>query len=272
VAITTKAQLIAAISQTVYIDRGSVAATQGAWNTNFAATIGGVGLTNGAPVFAGTSTAQGVVPDSTTPGFPPIRAFRAGNVGYLAEVDFTDWAGTGRIRLCDQVFKCGAYNFNDSVTLASQPSFASRMPGGQYAGRTELWFECVTAFTGNPTIVVTYTNQDGVAGQTTTLVQTVAPIANRVVQFPLAAGDTGIQKIESVTASVATAGTFNLIILRPLWNGRNIISDSGGRYVQGPDKTGLPIMFSTCALMQMMQAEGASNTGSGSMTIKIIEG
>jgi hypothetical protein len=272
VAITTKAQLVAAISQTVFLDRGSVTGTQAAWNTNITGS-GGAGLTNGAGVLAGTNTANGVIPDSTTPGFPAIRAFKAGNTGYLSEVDFSEWGVAGRFRLVDLVFKAGAYNFNDTVTLASQPSFASRIPGAQYSGRTELWFECVTAFTGNPTIVVTYTNQDGVAGQTTTLSPGVAPAAIRMIQFPLAAGDTGIQKIESVTASVASAGTFNLLIVRPLWNGRmNFVGDYGGRYAHGPDKTGLPIMFSNCALMTMIQPEGSALTGTASMAIKIIEG
>lgn len=63
---------------------------------------------------------------------------------------------------------------------------------------------------GSQSIAVTYTNQDGVTGRTTgTIAATgVAPIVGRMLQLPLQAGDTGVQKIESVTSTVSTAGTF----------------------------------------------------------------
>ena len=50
--------------------------------------------------------------------------------------------------------------------LSSQPSWSARAPGGSYIG-FEIWIEAVTAFTGIPTIAITYTNQDGTAGRTT---------------------------------------------------------------------------------------------------------
>jgi hypothetical protein len=270
-AITTKAGLLTAFAgaQTVYLDKGSVSGTSGAWNSNFTSTIGA----GGAGVLAGTSTTAGVVPTSATAGFPYIRPIGSGKTAYLAGVNFEGCSLAMRLRLCDMLWKAGAYNFNDTVTLSSQPSFASRLPGTQYAGRTELWFETVTAFTGIPTVVVTYTNQDGVAGQTTTYTAPVAPFANRLFQIPLAAGDSGIQKVESVTATVATVGTFNLLIVRPLWNGRVMgPSDFGSRYNRGPDKTGMPIVYDTCALFQMVNHDSGTPTGTISMALTVAEG
>jgi hypothetical protein len=281
VAITTKAQLAAALAgaQTVFLDRASAVGTQAAWNTNMQ-TSGGVGMTNGVGVLAGTSTTQGVVPDDTTPGFPPIKDIGAGNVAYLAEVDFHEWGFGGRIFLHDLLFKAGAYNWNDSgITLASQPSIASRVPGGLAGvggGATQLWFEVATAFaTAAPTITVGYTNQDGVTGQSTVFtVATAAPaVPGRNIQVPLANGDTGIQKIESVSSTGPTAGTFNLLITRPLWQGRVMIAgDYGDRYIHGPDLTGLPIVYGSSALFAMFQPEGGSNTGTASLALKIAEG
>jgi hypothetical protein len=148
-AITTKAQFLAALAgaQTVIMDKGVVTGTQSVWNDVFTSAVG-LGSANGAGVLAGTNTANGVVPVGGTAGFPTIRTIGAGNVAHLAGVDFGGSTMTGRIHLCDMLFKAGAYGFADSVTLASQPSFAARIPATNYAAKTELWFECVTAFTG----------------------------------------------------------------------------------------------------------------------------
>jgi hypothetical protein len=274
-AIATNAQLQTGFAkgQVVYLDKGSVAGTTFLWNTNFASAIGG----SGAGTLAGTSTTQGVVPTSATAGFPYIRPIAAGNTAYLGAVDFnTGMQTAGRIRLFDMLFKAGAYNFNDSgITLSAQPSFASRLPGGDYVG-TELWFEAVTAFaTAAPTITVTYTNQDGLAGQSTGafVVAAAAPAVARMVQIPLAPGDSGIQKIESVTSTGPTAGTFNLLIVRPLWTGRvKQAQDYGPGYTHGPDKTSLPIVYDTSALFTAVATDLNANTGAISLALSIVEG
>lgn len=198
----------------------------------------------GAGTLAGSNTANGVVPTDATAGFPPIAAFAGGATGYLAQVDFGSSAAC-RLMLADVLFKAGAYAFNANTTLASQPSYAARLPGGDYKN-TELWFEAVTAFTGNPTVVITYTNQDGVTGKSTTFAPGLAPIASRAFPVPLAAGDTGIQKIESVVGSVATVGTFNMLVLRPLWQGRVRVTNDGDTH--GLDKTGMPQVFDDSAI------------------------
>jgi hypothetical protein len=273
-AITTKAQLQTGFAkgQVVYLDKGSVAGGQTVWNTNFASALGA----GGAGTLAGTSTTQGVVPTSAGAGFPNIRPIAPGNTAYLAQVDFNGVVNSGRIRLYDMLFKAGAYNFNDSgITLSAQPSFASRLPGGDYSG-TELWFEAVTAFaTAAPTLTITYTNQDGVAGQSTgpVLATIAAPTLYRAAQIPLAPGDTGIQKIESVTSTGPTAGTFNLLIVRPLWTGNvKQNGDYGANCIHGPDKIGLRIVYDTSALFTMVSHDAGSNTGNLSLALSIVEG
>jgi hypothetical protein len=202
----------------------------------------------GAGVLAGTSTAAGVVPTDATAGCPTINAFTGANTGYLSAIDFGGNVA-GRLRLCDMLFKAGAYNFNSNVTLASQPSYSGRLPGSDYKG-TEIWIECVTAFTGNLTVTITYTNQDGTTGKSTSLATGTALTVGRMMQVPLASGDTGVQKIESVVGSVASAGTFNVLVLRPLWTGRVNIGASGGTH--GPDLTDLPVVFTDSALITQL--------------------
>ena len=220
-----------------------------------------------AGTLAGASTTAGVVPTGSvaapTSGVPGVNNFAGGATGYLSTVDF---GGTvaARIFLADCLFKAGAYAFNAATSLSAQPSYASRVPGGTDFSGTQIWIEAVTAFTGNLSVAVTYTNQAGVTAHTTGTVATgTAPTLGRMIQLPLQAGDTGVQKIESVTATVATVGTFNVLVLRPVWTGRCRVANDGD--VHGLDKTGMPIVFDgtaaagASALMLFMNADSTSS-------------
>jgi hypothetical protein len=193
----------------------------------------------------GTSTAAGVLQTDGTVGCPPINAFTGGNTGYISAIDF-GMNVAGRLRVVDMLWKAGAYSFNSNVTLASQPSYSGRVPGGTDFKGTEIWIEAVTAFTGNLTVTITYTNQDGTTGKSTSLATGTALTVGRMMQVPLAAGDTGVQKIESVVATVATVGTFNVLVIRPLWSGR--VAQNNGGNTHGPDLTDMPVVFDTSAL------------------------
>jgi hypothetical protein len=209
----------------------------------------------GAGVLAGTSTAAGVVPTDATAGFPTLDAFGGGATGYLCQVDYGSSVAC-RLKLSDMVFKAGAYAFNANTALTGQPSYSGRMPGGSF-GDTQLWIEAVTAFTGNLTVNITYTNQAGVAGKVATLATGTALTVGRRMLVPLAAGDTGIQTITNVAGSVATAGTFNVLVLRPLWSGRVRSANDGD--VHGLDKTGMPQVFADSALDLMVAADSTSS-------------
>lgn len=211
----------------------------------------------GAGTLAGTSTAAGVVPTDATAGCPPINAFAGGATGYLTRVEYGSSVAC-RIRLFDMVFKAGAYAFNANQALTGQPSFASRVPGADYKG-LELWVEQVTAATGNQAVNVTYTDQDGNAGATTGAVGVgAAPAVGRCWQLPLAAGDSGVQLVTNVAGSVATAGTFNVLVLRPLWTGRVKIANDGD--IHDLWKTGAPEIYADSALF-MLVAPDSTATG-----------
>ena len=218
----------------------------------------------GAGVLAGTSTTQGVVPTYTTAGCPKIDAFGATAKGYLAQVDFGSSVAC-RMKIFDMVFKAGAYGFAaGTTTLTSQPSYSSRMPGGVY-GDTQIWMEVSTAFvTGTAWQArVTYTNQSGVAGQSTVITAAAAAAAltiGRMYQLALQSGDRGVQKIESVIVTnggtAMTAGAFNILVLRPLWSGRCKIANDGD--VHDLVKTGMPELFTDSALFLAIAADSRS--------------
>lgn len=265
-AITTQDGLVAAQAggQGVPFAKVAITAVATAWMSVF-----GAAGTPGAGVLAGTSTTAGVVPTDATAGCPVINAFSGSNTGYLSAVDYGNTVAC-RMRLCDLLWKGGAYPFNANVTLASQPSYSSRVPNGDYKG-TEIWLEAVTAFTGNQTITITYTNQDGVTGRSTGAVATgAAPILGRMFQMPLQAGDTGVQKIESVVSTVSTVGTFNVLVLRPLIADMRVkmINDGGNL---GPDVVDFPVVFADSALFLQVNADGGA-TGVASLFVGVING
>jgi hypothetical protein len=205
----------------------------------------------GAGTLAVGNTANGIVPTDAVAGYPSITT-PAGSL-YLNTIR----AGSSVacwIDVYDCLFSAGAYAFNAAVTLAAQPSYASRVPGADYSN-LELWLEAVTAFTGSQSIRIQYLDQGGAAGDTGTIATAVAPIAGRMFFMPLAAGDSGLQRVDVVTSTVSTVGTFNVHVMRWLWgcrvNGANqgvkenllgtglaqIYGDSALRVVITPDST-----------------------------------
>jgi hypothetical protein len=208
----------------------------------------------GAGTLAGTSTAAGVVPTDSTVGFPLIDAFAGGATGYLAQVEFGSSVAC-RLKLFDCVWKGGAYAFNANQALTGQPSYSSRMPGGSF-NDTQIWLEQVTAGTGVQNVNVTYTNQAGTTGRSTGTIATAANIVGRMWQLPLQAGDTGVQRIDNVVGSVATVGTFNILVLRPLWSGRVKIANDGD--VHDLAKTAMPVLFADSALFLAVSSDGTA--------------
>lgn len=272
-AIITEDGLLASAKQYISIVK-TVARTavSGGWFTIF-----DQAGTPGAGVLAGTSTSAGVVPTDLTAGCPEIFAFGGGNTGYLANVDFGNTAAS-RLRLLDMVFKAGAYAFGaGTTTLAAQPSYAARMPGGFY-NDTQIWIEVSTAFlTGTAwQVQVTYTNQAGVAGRTSVITPALAAAAlilARMYLLPLQSGDTGVQKIESVIVTnggtAMTAGAFNVLVLRPLWSGRVRVINDGSMH--NAADTMMPVVFADAALILIVAPDGAA-TGVAEIEMVIANG
>lgn len=222
----------------------------------------------GAGALAIGNTANGLVPDDSVAGYPIISAFGGAALGYLSKVEFGSTVA-GWLDLYDRLFAAGAYAFNANTTLAAQPSYAARVPGTDYNG-LQIWIEQVTAATLNQAVAVTYTNQAGTAGRSTGAVGIgAAPTVGRCWQLPLQAGDSGVQKIESVVGSVASAGTFNVMVLRQLWSGRVQLANGGDAH--DLLKTGMPQLFANSALYALIAADSTS-TGVPEMMIEVANG
>ena len=141
----------------------------------------------GAGTLAVGNTANGVVPTDALAGYPllPAPPTDLQLTKVLMRSSVACW-----IDLYDCLFSAGAYAFNADVTLASQPSFAARVPGSDY-NNLELWIEAVTAFMADcGAVLVPELNYQGQFAQ---LVQaeTCRPVHryNRVTGTPLRVED-----------------------------------------------------------------------------------
>jgi hypothetical protein len=221
-----------------------------------------------AGVLAGTSSGAGVVPTDATAGCPPIL-FSTG-VGYLSKVEFGNSVAC-RLNLFDMVYKAGTYAYNSGTTnLSVQPVISSRCPdypgsGTDFGVGIEVWVEVVTAHTSATAwqIQITYTDQAGNTGHSSVISVAAAAAAltvGKLFQIQLAAGDTGIQKLESVTITTgaAVAGTVNVLFLRPLWtSGRVAIANDGD--VHDLLRVGMPIVYANSALYMTVEADSTAS-------------
>lgn len=223
----------------------------------------------GAGVLAVGNTANGVVPIQGQAGYPAITPFAPGAIGYLSLAQLGS-SVAGRAHLYDRVFKAGAYAFNADTTLTAQPSFSHRVPAVNGFRDLEIWVEQVTAATGNQAVEVRYTNQDGVTGRSTGAVGiAAAPTVGRCWHLPLQPGDSGVQRIDRVIGTVATVGTFNVMVLRPLWMGTIAVAGLG--ITNDMLSTGLPIVFADSALFPLVSPTGTSS-GVPMATWEIVNG
>jgi len=273
-AINTLDQLIAAASQRVSLLKTGGRTTV----STFPFSVLDLAGNPGAGVLPGTSTTAGVVPNSSTAGFPSLNAFAGAAIGYINKIEFSNTTPS-RFLLFDLVFKAGAYAFTAGTSsLTAQPSYSARMLGGTDYTNTEIWIEVSTAFaTGTAwQVQVTYTNQAGTTGRTSIISAAQAAAAltqGKMFMLGLQTGDTGVQKIESVIVTnggtAMTAGAFNVLVMRRLWQGRVRIANDGD--VHDMFKTGLVQIFDSSALFLVVAGDSTS-TGAPELVMEVVSG
>lgn len=269
-AITTADGLIAAARQQIPYTKTQAATSVAAqWHT----LLDRAG-NPGAGSLAIANTTSGVLVTDATAGFPTINTFGPGSTGYLHTVQYGSTVA-GRLELKDRLWHAGSVSATAlaTTTFTGQPSATGRMPDGAGVG-CEIWVEINTTFSATATTVaVAYTNSDGVAARTTGASASLSGyVTGRLVQLPLQAGDKGVRQIDSVTVggTVATAGTLNVVLARPLWEAGRVPVANGGD-VHGPDRTGLVEVYDTSALW-MIAAADSTSTGVPDALIAIANG
>lgn len=126
----------------------------------------------------------------------------------------------GGLWLCDRLWHNSGLSLTSTSAQAITPA---AIPARDRDGSTNgvgvmaaLEFSAAGG-AGTPTVTLTYTDEAGNTGVTTTFVGVASPNAGSFFVWPLAAGDTGVRAVTSFQLSATwTSGTAHIILFRPL--------------------------------------------------------
>lgn len=199
---------IAAPGEIVHMTKNALTSPQGRWMSLWAS----------APL-AGAAPTTAAVPDRTTAGALGQQNAGAGNLR-LARVAGYSQAGAALL-LVDRLSHQGGLDATvttPQTTNLPTAALTRTTSGAGVFAALEIYTQIGATGT---TVTASYTNQAGTAGQVTPAIDFGAAgnrEAGRLIWLPLAAGDTGVKSVESVTvlASTLTAGNFGVTLVRPL--------------------------------------------------------
>lgn len=143
---------------------------------------------------------------------------------------FAQSSSVGTLMLYDRLLHISGLSGLVGVTEQTVGGTLSRYTGSASVGN-QIWAEIYTQIgTTATTLTANYTDQDGNASSTSQAVVfggTGRREAQRLIQIPLASGDTGVRAVAGVTVGVSTgtAGDFGINVVRPLGS---IVINSGG--------------------------------------------
>lgn len=228
----------------------------------------------GAGTLAFTTALTGAVPTDATAGYPALNAFGGSATGYLTRVQYASTV-VQRLYLWDVLWGINVPTTPaapTTYTISGASSYLGRCPSGHGYG-CRIFLNISTAVAASAvTITVNYTNSAGTASRTTGASGALTSFtANRFVEMPLQAGDSGVDSIQSVVVggTAAATGAVNVIVMRPLWTNRVPVANGGG--ADGIDMTGMPIVYADSALMLTCTPDSTS-TGVPDLLLEIANG
>jgi hypothetical protein len=135
-----------------------------------------------------------------------------------------------------------------------------------------IWTAASTNAAAISGATVTYTNTAGTGSRTATLVSgagtdiPATPVIGTTVWFQLAAGDTGVQSIQSITLGTSlVTGSVSLIIARPLVAHPIVATNSA--FASTFAAPGLRLWNGTCALLFQRSASSSATIISAVYTL-----
>lgn len=152
----------------------------------------------------------------------PFTNPTGGNSSYLARFVGLSSAQSGQLMLVDRLWHNSGLNVTStSSQTVNSVTFPARDENGTTNGAGVLLGVEISSNmgAGTPTVTVTYTNSAGTGSKTGTNILAVGTTSAAGSFYPigLAAGDTGVQSIQSVQFSATwTSGTLHLVAYRVL--------------------------------------------------------
>lgn len=171
-----------------------------------------------APVNPTTSTAKTRDSDISIGPIPSVGAGRLSILG--ARLNTGGAAGVACV-LVDILNESGGLvgNLTSAQTTGLPTAALTRYTSGEGVMAAVIVHSAIGP--SATTFTISYTNQAGTSGRTSTATQIGATNFNGVgtlLMIPLAAGDTGVRSVQSVTiaATTGTAGNFGIVLFKPL--------------------------------------------------------
>lgn len=128
--------------------------------------------------------------------------------------------------LCDYLLYYPS--IDDSELSPQEMDNTTTLPRYTDGNGVQMMAVSLASRTGDATVTVSYTNQDGVAGRTATFVQGTSAAIGAILggvttttstETPfigLQSGDTGVRSVQSVTMGTADVGFFAIVLVKPL--------------------------------------------------------
>lgn len=161
------------------------------------------------------------IPDRTTTGAIPFTAPGGGREKHVISAGVASTVA-GIYFLYDRLFHIGGLNSTLTTAQTVQGSTPSPALTRNTGGNGNMIFYEIYSALGvtSRTLTVTYTNEIGTTGRTTTINIGAASFseATRMQRIPLATGDFGVRAVDNVqlNGSTTTAGDFGITIANPI--------------------------------------------------------
>lgn len=187
----------------------------------------------GAPGLNGTNDDCSTTAGATVAGAPYLPNPATGNY-YLTQA--TAGATTASVPFAHDLLwhNTGLVVTTTTAQAITQPTLPARDAEGASLGEGVFLGLFVTTATTNAsavtTITASYTNSDGTAGRTATMPNFPATaVVGTFVPFLLAAGDRGVQSVQSITlGTTLTAGAVSVVAFRPVVYVPSPVANIGG--------------------------------------------
>lgn len=226
----------------------------------------------------GTPGINGRITDGTQSadyGCIPITNPSAGS-NYLTALDMQ-----ASVNHTHDFFDCLWVNSGIAVTTTTAQAITTpTLPARDVNGTTNgegcsIALLFVAAATNGASIsgtTVSYTNSKGVSGRTATLTTATGsaipatPVIGTMIWFSLAAGDTGVRSIQSITLGTSlVTGTVSLMITRDVCTiGTTVVNVAAAKNMGTP---GIKLFSGTCLLHNIMASGTTATFMSGSLTV-----
>jgi hypothetical protein len=164
---------------------------------------------------------SGAIPTLASQGAIPFTAPGGGREKFLISKGVSG-SVAGTFLLYDRLFHIGGLSGTSTGAQTVQSSSPSPALTRNTSGAGNMvFYEIYTQIgTSNATLTMTYIDQDGNTGQTSTINigATGFREVTRAQRIPLAAGDSGVRAVESIqlNTTTGTAGNFGITIAQPL--------------------------------------------------------